>query len=145
MNTATTSTGAPGRLLAACALLLALFLMHGAPSATGCHGAMAAPRALVAVAPETAHHGHSPAPVAVRHGAPSAHPVAGAVDGELCVSTPAHGRTAPVPPSLFAVLALASTACGDLLRGAAGTGWLRRRGPPIAGRALLAQVCVSRT
>ncbi|MGW0765549.1 hypothetical protein [Streptomyces sp. NPDC002676] len=148
------------RLLTLCAVLLGLFLMHGAPSAAaaGCHGAMAA---MDAPMPDgdhstTLHGDHSATGRTMARAGTTSHtahagtttPVAEAVDasgmpGELCVSTPAHERI-PVPaPALFAVAAAAALVLWSptLLR----SGRTMRRGPPPAGRTLLLQVCVART
>ncbi|MEV5604712.1 hypothetical protein AB0L33_25060 [Streptomyces sp. NPDC052299] len=145
------SGGAAGRrgvarLAAVSALLLGLFLMHGAPAtaAEGCHGAMPS-----AVAPMPDHHTASamaPAetPTTV-HGAPAVRAATGAgMRGEMCLSTPAQQRN-PLPvPALLAVVAA-------VLAGWASEDWrvrigrLRRRGPPVGGRELLTRVCIART
>ena len=70
---------------------------------------------------------------------------AGTAGGELSDSTPAHGRSTLTPPTLLAVLGLDDLAGWAVLKAPAGRGFLRRRGPPRAGRAILTQVCISRT
>ncbi|MET8950507.1 hypothetical protein ACWEO4_04730 [Streptomyces sp. NPDC004393] len=135
------------RLLAVCAVLFGLFLMHGAPTtaAEGCHGAMPA----MAASPPTG--GHDPA--AMTTAVPPAHGSAPAVraadtsgmPGMLCVSTPAQERTPLPAPGLLAVAGAGGLALwtpARLRAAAAGTG---RRGPPDCGRDLLLQVCIART
>ncbi|MFE7326920.1 hypothetical protein ACFU8W_18340 [Streptomyces sp. NPDC057565] len=133
------------RLVAVCAVLLGLFLMHGAPAtaAEGCHGAM--PSVTVPM-----HDGHSAptmtstAPPATAQSAQAARAGDGsAMHGVQCVSTPAHERN-PLPTAgLYAAGALPAAWFPAGLRAA--TGWTRRRGPPAGGRDLLIQVCVART
>ncbi|MEV0494376.1 hypothetical protein [Streptomyces atratus] len=144
------SSGRPGergiaRLVAVCAVLLGLFLMHGAPAtaAEGCHGAM--PSVTVPV-----QHGHaastttSAAPPTPAQSAPAAHAGDGSgTHGVQCVFTPAHERN-PLPTGgLYAAVAVPAAWFPAGLRAA--TGWTRRRGPPAGGRDLLIQVCVART
>ncbi|MEU0832638.1 hypothetical protein [Streptomyces sp. NPDC005969] len=133
------------RLIAVCAVLLGLFLMHGAPAtaAEGCHGAMpavtvpthgghAAPTMTSAALPATAQSAQ-----AARAGDGSQ------MHGVQCVSTPAHKRN-PLPTTgLYAAVALPAAWLPAGLPAAAG--WTRRRGPPAGGRDLLIQVCVART
>ncbi|MCG6494780.1 hypothetical protein [Kitasatospora sp. A2-31] len=139
------------RLLAVCALLAGLFLMHGSPTAAGgCH--------------EPA----SSAPVAPPQGPPH-HPAAGRGDPQHAAAPPTApgprlegGRTAggeqqaascvsardrdaaELPPP--AVRALAPVAA---LLAALGGAFRRRadgpRAPPAAGRRLLLRMCVART
>ncbi|MCX4531444.1 hypothetical protein OHA79_37140 [Streptomyces sp. NBC_00841] len=133
------------RLIAVCAVLLGLFLMHGAPAtaAEGCHGAM--PSVTVPM-----HDGHaaptmaSTAPPTTAQSAQAARAGDGsAMHGVPCVSTPAHERN-PLPTAgLYAAGALPVAWFPAGLRAA--TGWTRRRGPPAGGRDLLIQVCVART
>ncbi len=132
------------RLLAVCAVLFGLFLMHGAPAtaAEGCHGAMTAASPMTSghnAALFTAHAppGHGPGP-AVRAADVSGMP------GTLCVSTPAHER-APLPaPGLLAAAGAAVLALWTLTRLRAAAGESGRRGPPDGGRHLLLQVCIAR-
>lgn len=133
------------RLIAVCAVLLGLFLMHGAPAtaAEGCHGAM--PSVTVPM-----HDGHaastmtSPAPPTTAQSAQASRAGDGSgMHGVQCVSTPAHERN-PLPAAgLYAAGALLVAWFPAGLRAA--TGWTRRRGPPAGGRDLLIQVCVART
>lgn len=132
------------RLLALCAVLFGLFLMHGAPAtaAEGCHGAMSA----TAPMPE----GHDVTAVssalspAMTH--PGAQHASGAsqMDGAMCVSTPARDRS-PLPSSglvaVVAVLVVSLLAGRPLILGRTG----RRGPPPPGGRSLLIQVCIART
>ncbi|MCZ4121729.1 hypothetical protein [Streptomyces sp. H39-S7] len=133
------------RLLALCAVLFGLFLMHGSPAtaAEGCHGAMSA----TAPMPE----GHDVAATAsslspaMTHTGRHAQHASGAPqrDGAMCVSTPARDRT-PLPSSgLVAVVVLAASllAGQPLIPGRTG----RRGPPPPGGRSLLLQVCIART
>ncbi|WP_405009696.1 hypothetical protein [Kitasatospora sp. NBC_01539] len=155
MNTATGERRPAGLLLSVCALLLGLFLMHGAPSsAAGCHGTAAERTAGEPAPAAMAHAGrldHTEGGVAAQAAADTADDVAarpgfvGMAGGELCVSTPAHGRSTPTPPTLLAVLGLDVLVGRAVLRAPAGRGFPRRRGPPRAGRAVLTQVCISRT
>src|SRR4051794_10531127 len=113
------------------AVLGGLFLMHGATGAAsgGCHQA-------------------GPAMAGMHSAAPAAHPAAGSAEGStdhragtLCVATPVrHGAGSTV---LVFLLLGAVTTRWDVAPPGGGRGQ-RRRAPP-GGRALLAQVCVSRT
>ncbi|MFF4835346.1 hypothetical protein [Streptomyces sp. NPDC001315] len=135
------------RLLAVCAVLFGLFLMHGAPAtaAEGCHGTMPA----IAAPPMTGGHdaavmttaaraAHDPGPAVLAADAPG-------MPGVLCVSTPAHERTPLPTPGLLTVAGAAVLALwmpARLRAAAGGTVW---RGPPAGGRDLLLQVCIART
>ncbi|MGW4673372.1 hypothetical protein [Streptomyces sp. NPDC004324] len=132
------------RVLAVCAVLFGLFLMHGAPAtaAGGCHGSM----------PSMSDR-HDVAPAAMRHAAPDAHQMglslrhadASGMPGELCVSTPAPKRIPLPAPGLLAVAAAAVAVFwmpAGLRAAISRTG---RRGPPAGGRDLLLQACVART
>ncbi|KUN56044.1 hypothetical protein AQJ46_49015 [Streptomyces canus] len=135
------------RLLAVCAVLFGLFLMHGAPAtaAEGCHGAMP----TMALSPITGGHDaallatHAPAApapgLAVRAAGLSGMP------GALCVSTPAHERTPLPAPGLLDVAGAAVLTPWMLTRLPAAANWTGRRGPPDSGRDLLLQVCIART
>ncbi|MFI1963757.1 hypothetical protein ACH429_06420 [Streptomyces pathocidini] len=140
------------RLLALCAVLLGLFLMHGAPAAAaeGCHGAMstAAPMpeghdsaAMISTLPEVVMSATS----AVA-GHPGAEHMSGtsAMDGTTCVSTPARHR---VPLPLGGLMAVVAVPAGSFLAGRhVALGRTGRRGPPPpGGRILLLQVCIART
>ncbi|MFE7168217.1 hypothetical protein [Streptomyces sp. NPDC057616] len=163
MDSAQAAKRGTARLLAVCAVLFGLFLMHGAPStaAEGCHGAMGAAGGTTTGMAGTPMTGVANAPVAGGHHtamASSTPPVVDAASGPtmrgaassgmpgtLCVSTPAHDRI-PLPASgLLAVtgaLAVVLWGPAGLRAAAGGTG---RRGPPTGGRGLLLQVCVART
>ncbi|MET7313339.1 hypothetical protein ACWD7C_24070 [Streptomyces sp. NPDC005134] len=139
------------RLLALCAVLLGLFLMHGAPAtaAEGCHGAMSgAPMPAghdTAVMASAAHAFVTPvsSPVMAQAGAQQASG-ASAMDGAMCVSTPARHRI-PLPTggllAVVAVLAAAFLAVRPPAFGRTG----RRGPPPPGGRSLLLTVCIART
>ncbi|WP_406404989.1 hypothetical protein [Streptomyces sp. NBC_01643] len=138
------------RLLALCAVLLGLFLMHGAPAtaAEGCHGAMSA-------APMPAGHDTAVMTSAARtFVTPVSSPVmtqaraqqvsgASEMDGAMCVSTPARDRI-PLPTGgLLAVAVLAATFLAGRPLALGRTG--RRGPPPPGGRSLLLTVCIART
>ncbi|MEU8033476.1 hypothetical protein AB0C13_33440 [Streptomyces sp. NPDC049099] len=134
------------RLLAVCAVLFGLFLMHGAPAAAaeGCHGVMSAASPMPS--------GHDTAALLTLH-APTGHgpgPAVRAVDvsrmpGVLCVSTPAHEWTPLPAPGLLTVAGAAVLALWTLTRLRATADGRGRRGPPDGGRELLLQVCIART
>jgi hypothetical protein len=141
---------AKARLLAVCALLLGLFLMHGGPPAAagGCHGAM--PDALSAAMP-IGHTGVDTPPAATpahagQHVGTSAGIFVSGMGGTLCVSTPARGGLPLPPPApLLAVFLFAGLAVFGLTGRPAGLSAGGRRAPPRGGRRLLLQVCVART
>ncbi|MET7694027.1 hypothetical protein ABZT06_39690 [Streptomyces sp. NPDC005483] len=133
------------RLLAVCAVLLGLFLMHGSPAsaAEGCHGSMPAPAPMPA--------GHDASPMTTAHAPATHHPgsaeafqVAGApgVSGVLCVATPAHERIPLPAPGLLAVAVTALAAWTPARLRALGGSWLR--GPPSGGRDHLLKACIAR-
>ncbi|MFE9637134.1 hypothetical protein [Streptomyces sp. NPDC006463] len=141
------------RLIAVCAALLGLFLMHGAPAsaagdchdvvtasmatAPGGHAASAASAAPAAAAPVVLHH-----PMA----APNEHTVAETgpeAHGTSCVSTAPRDQL-PLPAGALALaLAITLLAAWSLRTGWA-LGRTGRRGPP-GGRRLLLNVCIART
>lgn len=128
-----------GRLLALCAVLLGLFLMHGDPAgaAGGCHGAMSS-----AVPMDEGHasaRAPVPAPMSASMPAPTARH-AGEQAGTTCVSTPARERTVLPPGALAAGLAAVFP---PGRRPALGR--RKWRGPPPAGRGLLLRMCIART
>ncbi|MDD1061023.1 hypothetical protein NMG29_22850 [Streptomyces cocklensis] len=132
------------RLLAACAVLFGLFLMHGTPAsaAQGCHGAMPAISAMSAPMADAPHLPVTAAPMADAAHSPATagHRTADApgMPGAVCVATPAHERLHLPAPALLAVALIAL--------GAWAAPPARRRGPPPAsGRPLLLQVCIART
>ena len=139
MDRGHTRTPGTSRLLVLCAVLLGLFLMHGAPTsaADGCHDAMAVTAS--APGPMQASAGH----LAVRgeHGPARAVDTMSAMNGESCVFTHARDRVLPLLMALGLVLLAVPALTGRraAVRGPA------RRGPPFAGRELLLQVCVART
>lgn len=133
------------RLLAVCALLLGVFLMHGAP-ATAAGGCSGDPVVTSAVLQSDATARVMPAAhVATAHPDPSGvWAMSGAGGhGAHCVAASAPDRLPlPVPP-LVTAAALVSLTAWCLYR-AAGWGRRRHRGPP-GGRQLLLQVCIART
>ncbi|WP_040896648.1 hypothetical protein [Streptomyces griseoaurantiacus] len=140
------------RLLALCAVLLGLFLMHGAPAtaAEGCHGAMSTPAGMHEAPAPGAMISHHLAAVQSAAGQVTAHPGtqhasgAAAMDGTTCVSTPARDTTPLTAPALLAVagvLAALFMVGRTLAPGRTG----RRGPPPPGGRSLLLQVCIART
>ncbi|MFE9875608.1 hypothetical protein [Streptomyces sp. NPDC005784] len=147
MDSAQASRPGIARLLAVCAVLFGLFLMHGTPAtaAEGCHGAMHADTASPmtgghdAAAPTTtAPAAHGPGPAVRAAEAPG-------MAGAPCVSTPAHERTPLPAPGLLGVVGAAVLAPWMLSRLRAAAGGTGRRGPPAGGRDLLLQVCIART
>ena len=139
----TVSAGAIARLLAVCALVTGLFLMHGLP-AQACAGGSGMATAAMAGMATGGPGGH-----AVPSGAP--------VHGDHAVvwpAAPGHGTPCvftPAPRGLDALLALlllaataAPAASARPVRGARHTP-RGRRAPPRAGPELLATLCVSRT
>ncbi|MEV8524090.1 hypothetical protein AB0451_08010 [Streptomyces sp. NPDC052000] len=133
------------RLLAVCAVLFGLFLMHGSPAsaAEGCHGSMPASAPMPA--------GHAASPMTTAHTPATHHPgpalqaTAGAagMPGALCVATPAHERIPLPAPCLLAVAAAVPVAWTPArLRALGGRGL---RGPPASGRDHLLQACIART
>ncbi|GAA3829296.1 hypothetical protein [Streptomyces chiangmaiensis] len=149
------------RLLAVCAVLFGLFLMHGAPAtaATGCHGVMPAMSSpmpgghdAMPAMPSPMPGGHEAAAAATAHASDSGQtrvavraPNASRMPGALCVSTPAHERIPLPAPGLFAVAAVTAPAVWMPAGLRAAGGGTRRRGPPAGGRDLLRQVCIART
>jgi hypothetical protein len=133
------------RLLAVCAVLFGLFLMHGSPTsaAEGCHGSMPVPAPMPA--------GHDAPPMTTAH-APATHQPgpalqsagAAGMPGVLCVATPAHERIPLPAPGLLAVAAVTVAAAWTpaRLRALGGSGL---RGPPAGGRDHLLQACIART
>lgn len=146
MDTVYARRRAVARLLAVCAVLLGLFLMHGAPAtaASGCHGAMPV-SAPVEHAGQTAdgHHGDT-AMAAAGSLAPQVAPQGvSAGHGAQCVATPTRDRLLlPVWALVVVAVVVFSVGVPAGRRWAAGeTGW---RGPPSGGRELLLRVCVAR-
>lgn len=140
------------RLTAVCALLLGLFLMHGAPSsAVGCHSSAAV---MPVSMPAPASNDHGTAAVAKGTQPLTSSPATGSygsvehgasvtMAGALCVSTEADRGVA-----LSAGLLLGALFGGGYMPVA--VAWVRaegrnrRRGPP-PGRELLLRGCVART
>ncbi|MFF4954290.1 hypothetical protein [Streptomyces chattanoogensis] len=144
-RTATSGRPLTARLLAVCAVVAGLFLMHGSPAAAvgGCHGATAgSPRMTHAPATKGAQAEAPPAGhvAGLSHSAP--HLGSAGMDGTLCVSTPAH--PSPTLPAAGALAAVVGAAWGPLGRRLAAvvTRW---RGPPGEGREVLLRVGVART
>lgn len=130
------------RLFAVLALLVGLFLMHGAPTAAmgDCHESMAL--TLPGTHPMAAAV-HSAATASVQTQRQSE--TAGGSQGTSCVTTPIRGHlTLPAPVLLFAVLVALAVLIGTGRLGGARSA--RRRGPPpTGGRQILLQVCIART
>ncbi|MGW2110351.1 hypothetical protein [Streptomyces sp. NPDC001948] len=150
MERGRTRTPGASRLLVLCAVLLGLFLMHGAPAsaAEGCHGAMTVTAAAPAPGPVQATAGHEGMPataghaaVRAEHGSARAAAAMPGMNGESCVFTHARDRVLPLLMALGLVLLAVRAPAGRRtdVRGPA------RRGPPLAGRGLLLQVCIART
>ncbi|MCX4878273.1 hypothetical protein [Streptomyces sp. NBC_00847] len=138
------------RLIGVCALLLGLFLMHGAPAtaAEGCHGAMPS-----ATAHMPGSHAVSTMTTARTRATAQSAPVASVAQaadgsglhGELCLSTAAQERNPLSAPALLTASAVAVPAAWSPAPLLAATSRARRRGPPAGGRDLLNQVCIART
>ncbi|MFF7969786.1 hypothetical protein [Streptomyces sp. NPDC007905] len=137
------------RLLALCAVLLGLFLMHGAPAtaADGCHGAVGA-----AASVHEGHEGHevqafpkvSDRALLPHADGAQAHAVKGmSSHGTMCVAIPAQNDI-PVPVAPLVGVAALAVLAAWALRWAWNPDGTRRRGPP-GGRGLLLQVCIART
>nr|BFD87094.1 hypothetical protein StreXyl84_64950 [Streptomyces sp. Xyl84] len=134
------------RLVAVCALLFGLFLMHGAPAtaAEGCHGAMPSTTAPMPDGRTASARAPAQMQTAV-HSAPAFQTAnSTGMHGELCLSTPAQERNPLPAPALLAVAA-ALVAGWSLEAWRAGVSRVRRRGPPAGGRDLLTRVCIART
>lgn len=129
------------RLLAVCALLCGLFLMHGAPAsaADGCHASW--PTAMTAMTTAMTAKPMRSSPSAT----PSATASADAYGGH-CVALQARERIALPWPDTGVVPVLARTAPAVVLAAGSGGGGAQRwRGPPSGGRELLLRVSVART
>ncbi|MER5382978.1 hypothetical protein ABT040_22300 [Streptomyces sp. NPDC002688] len=135
------------RLLAVCAVLFGLFLMHGAPATAvgGCHGAMPAMSSPMPGGHDSAAATMAHAPDAHQPGLSVRHVDASGMSGVLCVSTLASKRIPLPAPGLFAVAAIAALAVWMPAGLRAAVGRMGRRGPPSGGRDLLLQVCIART
>ncbi|WP_329567767.1 hypothetical protein [Streptomyces sp. NBC_01361] len=132
------------RLLALCAVLLGLFLMHGSPAnaAEGCHGTMSAPAALSAEHAGTAM--ASTPSSGMTHAAAQQMSAMSAMGGAMCVSTPARDFTTLPVAGLMAVIAVLAVV--PIVGRPVALGRTGRRGPPTpGGRSLLLQVCIART
>lgn len=142
------------RLITVCAVLAGLFVMHGLP-AQGCPGGMeaSAPSMThlsmvhpVTVATVAGRLDTATATLAGSVSHPLAHPPSGAdagEPGELCMSTP------PPPGWAGLALLLGTSVVGlasvlDSADRATRPKGQRRRAPPLAGCALLMNLCVSR-
>ncbi|MFF7638252.1 hypothetical protein ACFZB9_34660 [Kitasatospora sp. NPDC008050] len=138
------------RLLAVCAVLFGLFLMHGTPAtaASGCHGGMPVTAGVSEAGGVVAH------PMAVPTAVPAAAPAGGSLarpavmaqpGGAVCVAAPARGGAVLAAAGLLALAVLAVVADRGPGGRHPGASAHRRRGPPSGGRALLLQVCIART
>ncbi len=145
------SARATARLIAMCAVLAGLFAMHGLP-AQGCPGGVeaSAPSMAHPVTVVTAADGlEMAAGMAVSASRPLAYAVAeaGADAGEagvLCVSTPPSPGWAGLLALLLGVGVLGLASVLGLADRATRPRGQRRRAPPLAGSALLMNLCVSR-
>ncbi|MGB6162328.1 MAG: hypothetical protein WCF33_24670 [Pseudonocardiaceae bacterium] len=156
MGGGTLSARATARLLAVCAVLAGLFAMHGLP-AQGCSGgveasapSMAHPSMAHPVTVVTAADGlDMAAGMAVSVSRPLAYAVveAGADVGEagvLCVSTPPPPGWAGLLTLLLGTSGIGLASVLGLADRATRPRGQRRRAPPLAGSALLMNLCVSR-
>lgn len=131
---------ATARLLAVCAVLAGLFLMHGLAS-QGCPSGAGMATATMTHADHPM--GFSPAP-ADRYQTAAMSPMhaMAAGNGELCNSTP------PPQPSTLLTLLMALAALTTAAAALGCSRWtiqVRRRPPPPTGSVLLTTLCVSRT
>ncbi|MEU1592622.1 hypothetical protein ABZ468_07100 [Streptomyces sp. NPDC005708] len=138
-------TRGPGiaRLSALCAVLVGLFLMHGAPTAAadGCHGQMRA------TLPTYDAHASSMASAHAMPAEPDDAQAEPADDmrshGDLCVAIPAQNQI-PLPTAPLVAVVTPTVLAAWILQRAWSPGGTGRRGPP-GGRDLLLQVCIART
>lgn len=141
-RTGTPSRPPVARLMAVCAVLVGLFLMHGSPAsaAGGCHGAMAGALPGAHGAPGAS--GSHAEALPTGHRTDSSPLTSSGPTGTLCVSTPAQ-QSLPLPAlGALAVVGLAGWEPLGRRLTAAVTRW---RGPPRGGRGVLLRVCVTRT
>ncbi|WP_405783234.1 hypothetical protein [Streptomyces sp. NBC_00859] len=133
-------------LLAVCAVLLGLFLMHGAPAAAagGCHGAMSMDAVMPGGHDDSAMVPSAAIPAAAHPGPAVRSTTESGMRGAVCVSTPARDLTPLRSAGLMGVAAPAAPAARSLPGRPARAGRTCRRGPPISGRSLLLRVCVAR-
>lgn len=131
------------RLVLVTAVLLGLFLMHGAPSmaAMGCHGALPA-MAPVGSDPASMPAAESPITRSYAPVVQAAH-LDQAMSGTLCLSTAARGSDPLSAAGLLAVFPMAVTFSFPSGRAGMRLG-VGRRGPPGRGRQLLLEKCVQR-
>jgi hypothetical protein len=142
-RTATSRRPLTARLLAVCALVVGLFLMHGMPmaAADGCHGMTATSMSMPQTAP-AAMASHAPGSATGHLAEDVPHVSSVGMDGTLCVSTPAHE---PLSVAAVGALALVVFAAWTPHGRRSVTGGMRWRGPPGGGRGMLLRVCVART
>jgi hypothetical protein len=137
------------RLLAVCAVLVGVFVMHGLP-AQACPAGTGMSGSAMMAAPMAAHGGESVL-VAIPARSGMTHVVVGArtdaaAHGGVCVFTlPPRGLAGLLALLLLAGVAVASLA--TLIRASFGgsRGWFSHRAPARAGPELLTTLCVSRT
>ncbi|GAA1709314.1 hypothetical protein [Streptomyces yatensis] len=149
MGTVYARRRAVARLLAVCAVLFGLFLMHGAPAtaASGCHDAMPVSTSVEHVGQaDSGRHGvTSMSPAATSHAPPHAVPQTGSGGhGAQCVATPARERLLLAPVWALAAVAVAVSSLEVLAGRGLAAREAGRRGPPGGGRELLLRVCIAR-
>ncbi|GGV02084.1 hypothetical protein GCM10010211_81780 [Streptomyces albospinus] len=152
MDSARSRGRAPARLLAVCAVLFGLFLMHGSPAAAvGCHTSLSAPAPVM-------HHDHaaqagdmagveSALATPAASSLPMVHPGLPSMAGDhdtQCVATPVRDRSVLPTVGILAVGVLTVLFGWALMRRYPVAGAVGRRGPPTGGRALLLRVCTAR-
>ncbi|WP_441251066.1 DUF6153 family protein [Kitasatospora sp. McL0602] len=125
-------------------VLTGLFLMHGSPAAaaTGCHRTAVDPGAMAPAGHAMPMADHGDGPQAAPAPGPGPGPGGHSHAGETCLATPGRdGLPLTTPgPSPYAAAA-APPHCPEPPAGTADGS----RAPPSGGRAVLLQVCVSRT
>ncbi|MGH3867990.1 MAG: hypothetical protein ACRDQ4_18070 [Pseudonocardiaceae bacterium] len=145
------SARATARLIAVCAVLAGLFVMHGLP-AQGCPGGVEASAPLMAHSATVVTAADGPDMTAGMAGSasrPLAYAVAeaGADAGEsgvLCVSMPPSPGWAGLLALLLVISVVGLASVLGLADRATRPSGQRRRAPPLAGSALLMSLCVSR-
>lgn len=153
MNGSALSARATARLVTVCAVLAGLFFMHGLP-AQGCSGGVGASAPSMAHPATVATAGGEPDMAAAAMAASASHSLAHSVStvgadagepGALCVSTPPPPGWAGLLALLLGVIVVGLASTPGSPDRATQSRNQRLRAPPLAGSALLRNLCVSRT
>jgi hypothetical protein len=140
----TLSARATARLIAVCAVLVGLFFMHGLP-AQHCSGGVGGSAPMMTHSPTVAIAADDPGKAAGGMTASASRSLAESAAGAVCVSTPPPPGWAGL---LALLLAIGAVGLAGVLRSAQPATQprnLRLRAPPLAGAALLMNLCVFRT